>query len=68
MNKKLITGGCFGVLIALGFVCPQLAQLRVHGVLGPAGVLLLTFGLAGTIGGMWCIVKGVTHRTSTPSS
>jgi hypothetical protein len=68
MNKKLVAAGCVGALVALGFVCPQVAQIRMNGVLGPAGILLLLLGITGTIAGLWCVAKGVMHRPSTPSS
>ena len=68
MNKRLIVGGCLGVLVALGFVFPQIAQMRMNGVIGPGGVVLLLLGIAGTLGGLWCVARGVRQGPSTPTS
>jgi len=67
MNKRTIAGGIAVVVVALGFVCPQLAQIRMNGVLGPGGIALLFLGTAGTLGGLWCVFQGV-RGPSTPAS
>lgn len=67
MSTKLIAGGCVGVLVALGFVFPQIAEMRMNGSLGPDGVALLFLGVAGTLGGLWCVVRGVRQGSSAAS-
>lgn len=63
MSMRMIIGGSVVTLVALGFVFPQLAQIRMDGVLGPSGVGLLFLGLAGTLGGVWCIVQGLRSES-----
>lgn len=62
MNTKWIAAGVVGVLVALGFVCPQVAQIRMNGVLPPAGIVLLFLGVLGTFAGGWCVVHGMKQR------
>lgn len=69
MSRIKIAGGIALVAVSLGFVCPQLAQIRAVGVLPPASVLLLLLlGIAGTIVGVWCGLQGVRRQASRPTS
>jgi hypothetical protein len=68
MNWKLIVGGCVVVLVSIGFVFPQIAQLRIAGAIGPSGVALLLSGVLGTLGGLWFVGRGLLHGRSAAAS
>ena len=57
-KANLILGG-IGILVGLGFVMPQWANLQANGHLVAADVLLYTLGLTVTLGGAACIALGV---------
>ena len=65
MQRLLIVGGVVAVLVGLGFVCPQVAELRDSGALFAGQILLLGLGVALTgAGAAGVIVGGMRTRTS----
>jgi hypothetical protein len=68
MNRTRIAGSVAVVAVSLGFVCPQLAQIRAAGSLPPVGILLLLLGIAGMIVGVWCGLQGIRREASKPTS
>lgn len=54
--------GVCGILIGLGFVCPQLQQMQTDDQLTMGGFLLLALGLLLTIGGCLAIGLGIRRK------
>lgn len=46
MQRWIVVGGAFLFMVGLGFVCPQIATLRDHGMLLAWQVLLLGLGVS----------------------
>lgn len=57
-----IISGLLGLLAALGFICPAVAQLRTQGALPTLGVITLFLGVLLAISGGIVIVYGVRKR------
>lgn len=51
MKRALIVGGIVTVMVGLGFVCPQLANLRESGSLIASQAALLGLGIAISVAG-----------------
>lgn len=68
MNVRLMAAGAVGVLVALGFVFPQIAELRTGNTIGFGGSILLLVGIAGTFAGLWCFLRGSRRRPADPVS
>ena len=58
MRFYLILPGIAGVLVGLGFVCPQLANLRATGTLQTTQMLLLLAGIVVSVGGAASVAIG----------
>ena len=59
MSRSYLIFGVLAVLIGLAFVFPQLANLRMHGNLIGADIVLLCAGLLVTLGGVATVVYGI---------
>ncbi len=59
MRFAWIISGVVALAVGLGFVCPQLAQLRLQPVVPLTGILLLVGGLLLTWGGVWSVARGI---------
>lgn len=58
MQRSLIVGGIVAVLVGLGFVFPQVAELRATGALFAGQILLLGLGVALTGTGVAGVIAG----------
>lgn len=66
MKRSLIVGGVIVILVGLGFVCPQIAELRNSGSLFAGQILLLGLGVSLTgAGAAAAIAGGMRTRTSS---
>ena len=59
MAMRWIVCGCAAILVGLGFVFPQLAEIRMNGALTLNGICLLFLGVVGVLGGLGCLGRGV---------
>lgn len=66
MSLTKIACGIVLIAVSLGFVFPQLAEIRDAGALPPVGILLL-LGSVGTMLGLWYAVQGVRRGTAGPT-
>lgn len=62
MHRFKLIGGPVGAFVGLGFVCPQIANLRMHGVLDGPGVGLLFAGIVLTGAGLSAFVWSILRR------
>jgi len=67
MSLTKIACGIVLIAVSLGFVFPQLAEIRDAGALPPVGILLLVLGSVGTMLGLWYAVQGVRRGAARPT-
>ena len=65
MSRNLLIVGCVAILVGLGFVFPQLANLRMQGHLVAGEISMLFFGLLLSLGGLCSAAIGVRACVKT---